>query len=228
MNDSVLHWNTKFINNIESNGIDCYYAITEALKVPRLYRITTQKPFVNNSLFVCKAEDAPQYYILWETIKGERFQGDANPVYSNSWKDESSGLTYKFDSAPALVAVYTSLTEAKARAMIQIEQIQKVFDEYFMEKHQLEGRSFTGVTVVEEAGDVSEEECSCESCKHNADCVPSCEKLQPDSINSYIKTAIESAFEYDAKGNGTCATNYYELAKFLIETKLRRKQNHVR
>lgn len=125
----MLEWNTRQINDIETNPLDCYWAVGAVQTYPRLYRIIEQYPADTNGT---RTADNPELYVLFEEIGGRRI----SDVFTNEeelkeWADSQKWGDCWFKRDGRFVHAYKTLEEAKARAETQISRIENIMDEYF-------------------------------------------------------------------------------------------------
>lgn len=125
----MLKWNTRQVNDIETNPLDCYWAVGAVRTYPRLYRIIEQYPADTNGM---RTADKPELYVLFEEIGGRRI----SDVFTNEeelkeWADSQKWGDCWFKRDGRFVHAYKTLEEAKARAETQISHIENIMDEYF-------------------------------------------------------------------------------------------------
>ena len=128
----MLKWNERKTNDIETNPLDCYWAVGSAKAYPRLYRIVEQYPADANGL---RIGDEPELYVLFEEINGRPI-GDVftNEKELNEWKSAKKWGDFWFKGDGCFVHAYKTLKEAKARAEVQLKHISDLIDAYFPEK----------------------------------------------------------------------------------------------
>ena len=127
----MLEWNTRKVNDIPTNPLDCYWAVGAVRAYPRLYRIVEQYPAVTKGM---RIGDTPELYVLFEEIGGRRI----SDVFTNEnelkeWANSHKWGDCWFKGHGRFVHAYKTLEEAKKRAETQISHIEGIMDEYFPE-----------------------------------------------------------------------------------------------
>ena len=134
---NLSEWKIKKVNDIESNPIDCYWAIGKIKSQPRLYTIIEQYPTQKDGYTNVPGSE-PELYILFESIQGRHrsdcFDGEGDNTIEN-WKYATLWGDYFFKDRGSFVHAYKTLDEAKARAEIQLETINGIIQTYFPAKH---------------------------------------------------------------------------------------------
>lgn len=125
----MLVWNIRQTNDIETNPLECYWAVSSVRKYPRLYRIVEQYPTDTNGMVL---GEKPELYVLFEEIDGRPI-GD---VFSNEkelekWKNAKKWGDYWFLGNGHFVHAYKTLDEAKARAETQLKYINNLMESFF-------------------------------------------------------------------------------------------------
>lgn len=125
----MLEWNTRKVNDISTNPLDCYWAVGTIRDYPRLYTIVEQYPADTNGL---RTGDKPELYVLFESIMGRR----VSDVFTTEkevieWKNAEIFGNFWFKGRGSFIHAYKTLDEAKARAEVQISHIQNLMDGYF-------------------------------------------------------------------------------------------------
>ena len=87
-----LEWHEKHINDIPSNGVECWWTIGEFETLKRFYKVV---PFWKSDEHGCVVSSKPTYFLLYEALGVE--SDNAIPI-----------------------AVYESLDSAKQRAKFQL------------------------------------------------------------------------------------------------------------
>ena len=125
-----MDWNTRKVNNIDSNPIDCFWAVGKVGHQPRLYTIIEQYPCEEDGYTIVNGSE-PELYILFESLSGRRwtdtFEGEQD---FNEWKYAERFGDYFFKDRGMFVRAYKTLDEAKARAIVQVKAIQNIIDSY--------------------------------------------------------------------------------------------------
>ena len=98
-----LEWHEKHINDIPSNGVECWWTIGEFETLKRFYKIV---PFCKCDEHGCVICSEPSYFLLHEALGVE--SDNATPV-----------------------AIYESLESAKNRAKFQILAIANLIHRHF-------------------------------------------------------------------------------------------------
>lgn len=132
----MLAWKERKVNDIETNPLECWYAVGFVGQSPRLYQIFPQYPNPNGDGYTVDSKQEPELYILFETLGGEHFAQTKIPERDGlSWMSDRIWDDYTFTkSAPMLVRAYKTIDEAKRRAEVQIDAIQGLIDTYAPEK----------------------------------------------------------------------------------------------
>ena len=130
----MLEWHTKQVNDIETNPLDCYWALGKVFKNdnPRLYTIIEQFPSDENGLVKVNAK--PELYILFESLGhcGQHFSTTIeNEKDFDEWKYAERFGDYFFKSRGTFVKACRTLEEAKQRAEFQLKAIRDIIDVYF-------------------------------------------------------------------------------------------------
>ena len=97
-----LEWNTKYTNDIKSNGIECWWTIGELGTLKRFYKVV---PFYRCNERGLVISEIPRYFALYEALGVEA------------------------DNA-TLIAIYESREEAKQRAKFQLLAITNIIENY--------------------------------------------------------------------------------------------------
>lgn len=145
MEDKVFEWNTKFINNIESNGLDCWYTIQKLRSMWKLYKIVPQFPADERGMITDLTH--PEYYILYE--------GNAKPYNPSEdvWGDDNYG-DFAEDGHSTLIRVFTDFDKAKARAVLQYDIIESLCLAYLPDEN---GNEVEKAFVEKNGGEKEEE-----------------------------------------------------------------------
>ena len=117
MNKREFVWNTKFINNIESNGLDCWYTAQKLRSMWKLYKIVPQFPADEKGMITDM--EHPEYYILYE---GNARSYDPS---KDVWGCSNYG-DFEEDGHPTLIRVFTDFDKAKKRAVLQYDIIESL------------------------------------------------------------------------------------------------------
>ena len=125
----MLIWNTRQVNDIDTNPLDCYWAVGFVGNSFRLYRIVEQYPADVNGM--CTG-NVPELYVLFEELCGRKL----SDVFTTEreleeWKHAKRWGDFLFKGHGAFVHAYKTLDEAKARAETQVSHIQNIIDCYF-------------------------------------------------------------------------------------------------
>lgn len=130
----MLDWKTRQVNDIETNPLDCYWAIGMIRKFPRLYRIVEQYPIDKNGVII---GSEPELYVLFEALDGrprwDVFEGERQ---LKEWEQSSVWGDYFFKDRGAFVRAYKTLDEAKERAELQLSNIKQIMDAYLPENNE--------------------------------------------------------------------------------------------
>lgn len=128
----MLTWKERKVNDIDTNPLECWYAVGFVGDSPHLYQIFPQYPNTNGDGYTVDTKLDPELYILFETLDGEHFAQTKIPERDGlRWMSDRIWDDYTFTkSAPMLVRAYRTLNDAKARAEIQISAIQGLVDTY--------------------------------------------------------------------------------------------------
>lgn len=125
----MLKWNTRQVNDIDTNPLDCYWAVGMVSTYPRLYRIIEQYPADTNGMVT---GDKPELYVLFEEINGRRvYDVFTKEDEVKEWKYAKKWGDCWFKGEGIFIHAYKTLDEAKARAEVQISHIQGIMDSYF-------------------------------------------------------------------------------------------------
>lgn len=123
-----LVWKERKVNDIESNPLECWYAVGQVGTSTRLYTIQPQYPVKEGYITVSDSE--PELYILFETLDGKHISVTRVPEEGYSWLGQRIWDDYTFDQAPSFVRAFKTLDEAKARAEIQRKAIANIIAQY--------------------------------------------------------------------------------------------------
>lgn len=132
----MLNWKERKVNDIETNPLECWYAVGFVGETPRLYQIEPQYPNPNGDGYTVDPSKEPELYILFETIGGEHFSKTRLPEDGTGWLRNRLWEDYAFeDWRRRFVRAFSTLDEAKKRAEVQISEIQNIIDAYVQEKN---------------------------------------------------------------------------------------------
>lgn len=123
----MLEWNTRRVNDLPGNPIECYWAVGEINDSPRLYRIVEQYPADTNGL---RTGNQPELYVLFENLKGRKHVNVLAPEEIEVWKYSKYWGNCMFLGGGEYVHAYKTLDEAKARAETQLDRIKWLISEY--------------------------------------------------------------------------------------------------
>lgn len=128
----MLIWKERKENDIETNPLECWYAVGFVGDSPRLYQIVPQYPNPNGDGYTVDSHKDPELYVLFETLGGEHFAKTKIPERDGTqWLAARIWDEYTFEkSRPCFVRAFKTLDEAKARAEVQISHIQSIIDTY--------------------------------------------------------------------------------------------------
>ena len=137
----MLTWKERKVNDIETNPLECWYAVDFVGESPRLYQIYPQYPNPNGDGYTVDPTQGPELYILFETLVGEHFAQTKIPERDGlRWMSDRIWDDYTFTkSAPMLVRAFKTLDEAKKRAQHQIDAIRGLIDTYAPSQENLKG-----------------------------------------------------------------------------------------
>ena len=137
----MLTWKERKVNDIETNPLECWYAVGFVGESPRLYQIYPQYPNPNGDGYTVDPTQGPELYILFETLGGEHFAQTKIPEQDGlAWMSDRIWDDYTFtNSAPMLVRAFKTLDEAKKRAQHQIDAIRGLIDAYAPSQENLKG-----------------------------------------------------------------------------------------
>lgn len=122
----MLIWHERKANDVETNQLDCYWAVGSAKAYPRLYRIVEQYPADANGL---RIGGEPELYVLFEEINGRSIRDVfTNEKELNEWKSAKQWGDFWFNGDGRFVHAYKTLKEAKARAEVQLKHISDLID----------------------------------------------------------------------------------------------------
>ena len=125
----MLTWNTRQVNDIPTNPLDCYWAVGAVQTYPRLYRIIEQYPADTKGM---RTGNEPELYVLFEEVGGRRVTDVfATESELKKWAGSRKWGDCWFKHDGHFVHAYKTLEEAKERAETQISHIESIIDEYF-------------------------------------------------------------------------------------------------
>ena len=131
----MLNWKERKVNDIDTNPLECWYAVGFVGESPRLYQIEPQYPNPNGDGYTVDSTKEPELYILFETLGGEHFAKTRYPEDGPNWLSYRLWGDYTFTKNPrGFVRAFKTLDEAKSRAEIQISAIQNIIDAYAPEE----------------------------------------------------------------------------------------------
>ena len=119
---NAFEWNVKFINNIESNGLECWYTVQKLNASFKLYKIVPQFPADERGLIT--DSKTPEYYILFEG-RAKKYED------RNALTDFSNYGDFIEDGHSSFIRVFKTLDEAKRRAVLQYDVIAAISKTYF-------------------------------------------------------------------------------------------------
>ena len=126
----MLNWKERKVNDIETNPLECWYAVGFVGESPRLYQIEPQYPNPNGDGYTVDTSKEPELYILFETLGGEHFSKTRYPEDGTSWLGLRLWEDYTFEKPRNFVRAFNTIEEAKERAETQISAIQNIIDIY--------------------------------------------------------------------------------------------------
>lgn len=126
----MLNWKIKKVNDIETNPLDCYWAVGYVNTYPRLFTIVEQYPSEDG--YTIKENDKPELYVLFESLNIR----DISNVFVTEeevkeWKHAQKFGNFWANNRGIFIRAFKTLEEAKARAEIQISSIQNVINHHF-------------------------------------------------------------------------------------------------
>lgn len=131
----MLNWKECKVNDIETNPLECWYAVGFVGESPRLYQIEPQYPNPNGDGYTVDTSSEPELYILFETLGGEHFSKARHPENGTERSHNRLWGDYAFeDERRRLVRAFRTLDEAKKRAEVQISAIESLIEEYTGDK----------------------------------------------------------------------------------------------
>lgn len=131
----MLNWEERKVNDIDTNPLECWYAVGFVGESPRLYQIEPQYPNPNGDGYTVDTSKEPELYILFETLGGEHFSKTRFPEDGTEWLLNRLWGDYTFeDGRRRLVRAFRTLDEAKKRAEVQISAIENLIEKYTGDK----------------------------------------------------------------------------------------------
>ena len=128
----MLTWKTRKVNDIDTNPLECWWAVGMIGDSARLFTIVPQYPNVNGDGYTVDSNADPELYVLFETLGGEHFSKTRLPGDYKSWLQARLWDEYTFErNKTCFVRAFKTLDEAKARAQVQIDKIAEISDAYF-------------------------------------------------------------------------------------------------
>ena len=112
IDESMLKWHKKYVNNIETNPIECLYCIIDyGDGNGRMYRIQAMRKADYNGRIEIK--DGYKYFLFFES-----YVKKADTEILDGLERNSYYLGYQVESE-TLIQIYDSMEDAKRRAYVQ-------------------------------------------------------------------------------------------------------------
>ncbi len=110
-----LEWKEYRENGIDTNPLECWWAIGTVAEYPRLYCIYPQYPNPNGDGYTTDESNGPELYVLTETIA----------------RDKGKKSIEDFPERHHFIRAFDTLEKAKDRASVQIDAIKDILEQYF-------------------------------------------------------------------------------------------------